>query len=1715
MKKYLFLFTTAIFPYLLFAQSKFSNPNWQYFPKKKASSSQYFIAQVKQIYQLNPQDELVKIDKKIDQLGISHTHFQQYHEDIPVEGGNWYLHQKEDGTTFSNGHLVSNLQAPYLTIFSAENALEVALSYFNAEQYAWENEDMNKLLKQQTKDEQATYYPQAKLVWMSPDFSQDGIVYKLAYRLDIFSVQPERREIVYVDAIDGRILQTINQICHFNHLEESTLATGYATYLEDPVSFQTEIVENGYILQDLTRGNGIFINNCNNSHSSTCNEHTFFNPTTNWLDEEDKDGIAVLWGLENTYDYFLNEHNYNSYDGNGISITANVNTNGPQASWSGSLFVFGNGDNSLNLSSFVSLDIVAHEYAHAVTNYTANLSYSNINESKTLHEGISDIWGCVIEHNAHPEGNDWIMGQDITLSGAGVRNVAHPEQLNQPNTYQGNHWRTTGLKAHHNSLVISHWFYLLTEGAMGINDHHFEYEVAAIGIEAAAQIVFRTLVSGYLTPNAGFVDFRSATEQAAIDLFGAASPEWQEVQNAWCAVGVGDCNASIVLTQPNGGEKLEAGENYIIRWQTLGEVANVQLDYSLDNGENWMLIAAAAPNTKSYNWEVPDVDSENVLVRVRKSGDELVVDEGDGVFEIQDCERELGFNYIVSESNPLEVSFSAVVEGEDIGVVEWDFGDGGIGTGLEISHVYSELTEYNLTLSSSNQTCISNGMVSLSFEDTTTTFFKTYDIKPHPDDFSFDEIQLNWDNEFYFSQYDNGTPFSITKLGLEGELIWNKQFNLPYTSSSFFDFKTKHNHLYIINEFINEKVGIQKINKDGEEIWAKIISSPCANDESEINIYGTTITNNEEFVFFAETRDNCSTTPSLFKINSEGNLNYIKKYQLPEELNLRINNALIIEANNNDLLFFFKPYDTVNSENLYNIISRLSSEGNNLWTINYSFLNENCQPRVIKEDVNGNIYLGLRCMTSTSIIIKITSNGQLLWIKQFNDFNIIMLENIQNNTYVIGSSDTSPVHPIFIKLNLNGDILETKNYNHYQIEFTYPPIVTNKGIAIMGERTDSYEIYLTKLNLNGELLDCYFDENIILNTSVPTFTTENINVFTSPLSTEVNTLQTSTPVENDLSFNENYLCPPSCDIFLDFNNLPICKNQLISIKNLGQRAAQMIWKINEQVVSEGMTLNYVFEEVGTYNIKLIAINGDSCQDSLSKVVTVHPVADIPNLAPIHIKECGISPAYLISGISDMEHYKWYLNNQLIAETPIFEATKAGHYVLEVQDHCGAVAADTTLVLVDDNCPYPGDCNYDGIANALDLLYLGFGYGASGPARWNASTNWQAQHAFNWSQATVEGLNYKHIDANGDGWINSQDVAVIGQNYNLTHDNAPQNINDASPFSIQLFKHSEIETAPGVVDWVFDVVVFGNQSNSIAYGVYGNILYDVTNASIAHIEMDFTESFLTDTDGSELLQITDISENRIEFAVTRTNYQNALGYGRIGQVFLTIDEFQAGGDPPTFLYETTTNNTISLNNGYFISAGGTQNDFTFTGEPLVSKELFLQTFSQNTYVQLDWTLEGNSTELEQFEIHRSLDGQYFEKIATLPIDKDKLVEDFADKTIPLDKTHTFYYKIVAKGVREELIQSNISSVKLSKPKEMTVFPNPTKNKVHLQFFNSEGGQGQVIFKNITGQQVLDIPIHQEELNSIKTISIHALSTGLYFLEFWLDGVQLNHQKLIIQ
>ncbi|GEM_PF-1755052 len=88
------------------------------------------------------------------------------------------------------------------------------------------------------------------------------------------------------------------------------------------------------------------------------------------------------------------------------------------------------------------------------------------------------------------------------------------------------------------------------------------------------------------------------------------------------------------LVAPNGGENWTTGSTQTIKWSSNGAVANVKLEYSVNNGATWTTIIASTANNGIESWTIPNNVSGQCLVRVSDATDGNPVDVSNSAFTI-------------------------------------------------------------------------------------------------------------------------------------------------------------------------------------------------------------------------------------------------------------------------------------------------------------------------------------------------------------------------------------------------------------------------------------------------------------------------------------------------------------------------------------------------------------------------------------------------------------------------------------------------------------------------------------------------------------------------------------------------------------------------------------------------------------------------------------------------------------------------------------------------------------------------------------------------------------------------------------------------------------------------------------------------------------------------------------------------------------------------
>ena len=464
-----------------------------------------------------------KIKSETDKLGFQHEKYQQYYQGVPVEFGIYKVHAKGGKIISINGEFYPLKQMNVSPAFNKNVALTKAKTVVDATVYMDGGHAHEHDLGYEGPNTQLVILPKIEGV---------NTAMRLAYKLDIYAETPLYRADVYIDATTGVVIFENDKIHHGD-----IAATGTSLY-NGVVNFTADSTGSAYRLRQTANGGGIETYDLNNGTSySAATDVT--STSTNFTGSAT--AVQAHWGAENTHSYYQTKHSRNSYDGSGAVIKSYVSysTNYVNAFWNGSVMTYGDG-NGTSYSPLVPLDIVGHEITHGVVSNSANLVYSY--QSGALNESFADIFGEMVELFAQGT-NDWMMGTDIGIGQSGAfRSMSDPKSKGDPDTYQGQFWHTSSSDnggVHTNSGVQNKWFYILSQGETGTNDNSDAYAVTGIGVDKAGAIAYRNLTV-YLGANSNYAAARTGAIQAAVDLYGAASPEVIATTNAWYAVGVGN-----------------------------------------------------------------------------------------------------------------------------------------------------------------------------------------------------------------------------------------------------------------------------------------------------------------------------------------------------------------------------------------------------------------------------------------------------------------------------------------------------------------------------------------------------------------------------------------------------------------------------------------------------------------------------------------------------------------------------------------------------------------------------------------------------------------------------------------------------------------------------------------------------------------------------------------------------------------------------------------------------------------------------------------------------------------------------------------------------------------------------------------------------------------------------------------------------------------------
>ncbi|WP_286960429.1 M4 family metallopeptidase [Arsenicicoccus sp. UBA7492] len=254
-------------------------------------------------------------------------------------------------------------------------------------------------------------------------------------------------------------------------------------------------------------------------------------------------------GLGATYRLLADVYGRGSLDGRGLTLVATVHYDRDysNAFWDGEQMVFGDGDGVYFASFTDSIDVMGHELAHGITQFTAGLTY--VGQSGALNESISDVIGSLTKQHSlgqTADQADWLIGAGIftpKVHGVALRSMKAPGTAYddpalgkdpQPGSMEDyvdlpHDSDNDNGGVHINSGIPNRAFYL---AAAALGGHAWE---------RAGQVWWDVLTAAHgvrIPQDCDFARFARATLDAAAARYGADSEESTAVAQAWQQVGV-------------------------------------------------------------------------------------------------------------------------------------------------------------------------------------------------------------------------------------------------------------------------------------------------------------------------------------------------------------------------------------------------------------------------------------------------------------------------------------------------------------------------------------------------------------------------------------------------------------------------------------------------------------------------------------------------------------------------------------------------------------------------------------------------------------------------------------------------------------------------------------------------------------------------------------------------------------------------------------------------------------------------------------------------------------------------------------------------------------------------------------------------------------------------------------------------------------------------
>ncbi len=346
------------------------------------------------------------------------------------------------------------------------------------------------------------------------------------------------------------------------------------------------------------------------------------------------------------------------------------------------------------------------------------------------------------------------------------------------------------------------------------------------------------------------------------------------------------------------------------------------------------------------------------------------------------------------------------------------------------------------------------------------------------------------------------------------------------------------------------------------------------------------------------------------------------------------------------------------------------------------------------------------------------------------------------------------------------------------------------------------------------------------------------------------------------------------------------------------------WNFGDNTAaSSSQNPSHQYADNGYYKVCETVSTTNGCQETFCDVLAVGDVT----------YSCYAEFSYYANKVTSTAHFKnlskgniksyyWDFGdgNSSVQKNPTHTYADTGYYAVCItiySDSCSNSYCDIIRVgnAVSNpckfSCVWPGDANNDLEANHYDLLSIGLNYGETGPKRDSASIMWLGQHGEDWATWQENGSNNRHVDCNGDGVVNADDIIAIDSNFAFSHPTQMMKTQSGNDL------HYEVLTSPIIPGGKVEIAIMAGDGNNISmYGLGWELGIDPTVVDMSTIQVNFANSWLG-TVGSDLLTFdqTDNTTGKIFMSSVRNDQTMKTNQGEIARVSFTIDADANGED----------------------------------------------------------------------------------------------------------------------------------------------------------------------------------------------------------------------------